>query len=172
MTSAERAAAGETAAHDLPVDRPDVAYARPVRHGVVGYVPGAFDLFHVGHLNILRRAGLVCDHLVAGVVSDDVALQQKGRRPVVPQEERLDIVRSLRCVDEAVMEWTTDKLATWERVGFDVLFKGDDWRGSEKWTRLEREFAERGVRVVYLPYTGYTSTTRLRELSGQGDAPA
>jgi glycerol-3-phosphate cytidylyltransferase len=141
-------------------------YLRPTRAGVVGYVPGVFDLFHIGHLNILRRASLACDHLIAGVVSDDTAAEQKGRLPVVPQQERLEIVASLRIVDEAVMEWTADKLATWERVGFDLLFKGDDWRGSDKWTRLEREFAERGVRVAYLPYTGYTSTTRLRGLTG------
>src|SRR5437763_16329085 len=98
------------------------AYSRPERWGLVGYVPGAFDLFHIGHLNILRRAQLSCDYLIAGVVSDDVALAQKGKLPVVPQQERLDIVASLRIVDEAVMEWTTDKLATWERDGFDVLF--------------------------------------------------
>jgi glycerol-3-phosphate cytidylyltransferase len=142
------------------------AYVRPPRSGVVGYVPGAFDLFHIGHLNILRRASLSCDHLIAGVVSDEVAQFQKGRRPVVPEQERLEIVQSMRMVDEAVIEWTTDKLVTWERVGFDVLFKGDDWRGSEKWTRLEAEFAPRGVRVAYLPYTGYTSTTKLRDLTG------
>ncbi len=141
-------------------------YVRPLRSGLVGYLPGAFDLFHIGHLNILRRASLSCDHLIAGVVSDEVALEQKGRYPVVPQQERLDIVASMRMVNEAVMEWTTDKLATWERVGFDVVFKGDDWVGSEKWMRLEREFAKRGVRVVYLPYTKYTSTTRLRQLTG------
>lgn len=145
---------------------PDLPYVRPPRVGLVGYVPGAFDLFHIGHLNILRRASMLCDHLIAGVVSDQTALVQKGRMPVVPEQERLDIVASLRIVDEAVMEWTPDKLATWERVGFDVLFKGDDWRGSTKWTQLEIEFAARGVRVAYLPYTGYTSTTRLRGLTG------
>jgi glycerol-3-phosphate cytidylyltransferase len=139
-------------------------YERPERTGLVGYVPGAFDLFHIGHLNILRRASMLCDHLIAGVVSDQTALEQKGRMPVVPEHERLDIVASIRCVDEAVMEWTTDKLATWERVGFDVLFKGDDWRGSPKWSALEVAFAGRGVRVAYLPYTGFTSTTRLRGL--------
>lgn len=141
-------------------------YVRPPRHGLVGYLPGAFDLFHIGHLNILRRASLSCDHLIAGVISDEVALQQKGRYPVVPEQERADIVASMRMVDEVAIEWTMDKLATWERVGFDVVFKGSDWVGSEKWTRLEREFALRGVRVVYLPYTKYTSTTRLRQLTG------
>lgn len=149
--------------------RPPIAAGtcRPRYHAsgrteLVGYAPGAYDLFHVGHLNLLRRVRLECDYLIAGVVSDAVALEQKGRLPVVPEEERLEIVASLDVVDEAVMEWTTDKLQTWERVRFDVIFKGSDWSGSPKWTALEREFAARGVRVVYLPYTQHVSTTILR----------
>jgi glycerol-3-phosphate cytidylyltransferase len=130
--------------------------------GVIGFAPGAFDLFHIGHLNILRRARLACDYLIAGVVSDDVALEQKGRRPAVDEYERLEIVASMRCVDEAVIEWSTDKLETWERVRFNAVFKGDDWKGSPKWEALTREFASRGVQVVYLPYTTHTSTTSLR----------
>lgn len=137
---------------------------RSHRPGLVGYAPGVFDLFHVGHLNVLRRARLQCDYLIAGVVSDGVALEQKGRLPVVPQEERLAVTAGMRFVDEAVMEWTSDKLHTWSLVGFDVIYKGDDWKGSAKWTRLERDFAQVGVRVVYLPYTRHTSSTLLREL--------
>lgn len=140
---------------------------RRPRTGLIGYAPGAFDMFHIGHLNVLRRSRLNCDYLIAGVVSDEVALLQKGQWPMVPQEERLAIVASMDFVDEAVMEWTTDKLVTWERVRFDVLFKGDDWKGSEKWNQLEREFAKVGVRVAYLPYTQATSTTRLRGLVGE-----
>jgi glycerol-3-phosphate cytidylyltransferase len=149
--------------------RPPIAsgHRRTVHPGsgrgeLVGYAPGAYDLFHVGHLNLLRRVRLECDYLIAGVVSDEVALTQKGRLPVVPQEERLEIVASLDVVDEAVMEWTTDKLETWERVRFDVIYKGSDWTGSAKWTELERQFALRGVRVVYLPYTEHVSTSILR----------
>ena len=133
------------------------------RAELVGYAPGAYDLFHVGHLNLLRRVRLECDYVIAGVVSDDVALARKGRLPVVPQEERLEIVAALDVVDEAVMEWTTDKLATWEQARFDVIYKGSDWAGSPKWTALERDFARRGVRVVYLPYTEHVSTTILRQ---------
>lgn len=140
------------------------ASTRP-RTGVVGYAPGAYDLFHVGHLNLLRRARLSCDHLIAGVVCDEVALQQKGRWPVVPEDERVAVVAAMDFVDEAVMELTTDKLLTWEAVRFDVVFKGDDWRGSAKWTALEADFAERGVRVHYLPYTEHTSTTKLRAVT-------
>jgi glycerol-3-phosphate cytidylyltransferase len=141
------------------------------RPAVVGYVPGVFDMFHIGHLNILRRARLQCDWLIAGVVSDEVAFQQKQHYPVIPEDERLDIVANIEFVDEAVMEWTTDKLATWERVGFDVIFKGDDWRGSEKWTRLEEEFRKVGVLVLYLPYTEHTSSTVLRALIADRDGP-
>lgn len=140
--------------------------ARP-RSGVVGYVPGVFDLFHIGHVNILRRASLRCDYLIAGVVSDDVALQQKGRVPVVAQRDRVDIVSSVRFVDDVFMETTTDKLVTWSDVRFDVIYKGDDWRGSPKWTALEARFAEVSVQVVYLPYTAEMSTTKLRSMLGQ-----
>jgi glycerol-3-phosphate cytidylyltransferase len=132
------------------------------RPELVGYVPGVFDLFHVGHLNMLRRARLECDVLVAGVVSDSVALAQKGRLPVVPESERLEIVESLDVVDGVHLETTTDKLATWEQVRFDIVFKGTDWEGSEKWTALARDFATRGVLVAYLPYTAHVSTTKLR----------
>jgi len=137
-------------------------HAASGRSELVGYAPGAYDLFHVGHLNLLRRVRLQCDYVIAGVVCDEVALAQKGRLPVVPQEERLEIVAALDVVDEAVMEWTTDKLATWEQVRFDVIYKGSDWAGSPKWTALERDFIRRGVRVVYLPYTEHVSTTILR----------
>ncbi|HEX5568775.1 MAG TPA: adenylyltransferase/cytidyltransferase family protein [Streptomyces sp.] len=128
----------------------------------VGYAPGVYDLFHVGHLNILRHARSQCDHLVAGVVSDEVATQVKGKPPVVPLTERLEIVRSVRFVDAAFVETVPDKLETWRQVRFDVIFKGDDWRGTEKGNRLERDFAAVGVQVVYFPYTVHTSSTLLR----------
>ncbi|MFP8964496.1 adenylyltransferase/cytidyltransferase family protein [Streptomyces nanhaiensis] len=128
----------------------------------VGYAPGVYDLFHVGHLNILRHARNRCDYLVAGVVSDEMARQAKGRPPVVPLTERLEIVRSIRFVDAAFVETVPDKLETWRQVRFDAIFKGDDWRGTEKGERLERDFAGVGVEVVYFPYTVHTSSTLLR----------
>ncbi len=129
----------------------------------IGYAPGVYDLFHVGHLNILSRARSLCDHLVAGVVSDELAQQVKGRAPVIPLAERLEIVRSVRHVDEAVAEVLPRKLDTWRQVGFDVIFKGDDWKGTAKGEALERDFAGVGVEVVYLPYTVHTSSTILRK---------
>ncbi len=142
------------------------------RRVLTGYVPGAFDLFHIGHLNLLRRARLECDRLIAGVVSDEVALTQKGRLPVVPQDERVEIVAALTMVDAVHLETTPDKLATWAQVGFDVVFKGDDWLGSPTWTALGREFAARGVRVVYLPYTRHVSTTLMRVHADPPGQPA
>ena len=128
----------------------------------IGYAAGAFDLFHVGHLNILKHAKSQCDFLIAGVVSDEMILETKGFRPFIPLAERLEIVSHVSFVDEARAEVKIDKLDTWRDVGFDVFFKGDDWRGTERGLRLEREFAEVGVEVVYFPYTVHTSSTQLR----------
>src|SRR4051812_17124254 len=112
---------------------------------VIGYAPGAYDLFHIGHLNLLRHARAYCDHLIAGVVSDEMLAHTKGRVPVVPLAERMEIVRSLRIVDEVHAEVVPDKLDTWRELGFDVIFKGDDWRGTPKGDKLERDFAAVGV---------------------------
>ena len=120
-------------------------------------------MFHVGHLNILRNARLACDRLIAGVVSDERAVLAKGRPPIVPQAERLEIVRGIRYVDEAVIEDVAEKLQMWELLRFDVIIKGDDWRGTPKGDKLERDFASVGVDVVYLPYTVRTSSTMLRK---------
>jgi glycerol-3-phosphate cytidylyltransferase len=131
---------------------------------VIGYVPGAYDMFHIGHLNILKRARLECDHLIAGVVTDEVLAKAKGRAPIVPHRERLEIVAGMGCVDEAVTDVSSDKFVMWERLKFDVLFKGDDWKGTEKGDRLEAALGAVGVRIVYFPYTVHTSSTALRRL--------
>ena len=137
----------------------------------VGYAAGAFDLFHVGHLNLLRHARQHCDHLVAGVVSDEMLALTKGITPVVSLAERLEIVSHIDVVDAVHAETVPDKLDVWQELRFDVFFKGDDWRGTEKGLRLEREFAAVGVEVVYFPYTVSTSSTALRRalriLSGE-----
>ncbi|MCZ2830224.1 adenylyltransferase/cytidyltransferase family protein [Modestobacter sp. VKM Ac-2986] len=137
---------------------------------VIGYAPGAYDLFHVGHLNILRHAAEHCDHLIAGVVSDEMLLLTKGRLPVVPLAERLEIVRNLRVVDGVHAEVVPDKIDTWREVEFDVVFKGDDWRGTAKGDKLEADFAAVGVAVHYFPYTMHTSSTQLRKALATLDA--
>ena len=128
----------------------------------VGYAPGVYDLFHIGHLNILRHASELCDRLIAGVVSDEMAMLAKGRAPIIPLAERLEIVRAIRYVDDAIVEVVPDKIETWRRVPFDVIFKGDDWKGTPKGRKLERDFSAVGVEVVYFPYTVHTSSTQLR----------
>ncbi len=128
----------------------------------IGYAPGAFDLFHVGHLNLLRQAKSQCDYLIAGVVSDEVLTACKGVTPVIPLAERLEIVRNVRFVDSAHPTTTADRLVIWHQLRFDVIFKGDDWRGTEKGDQLERAFAAIGVEVVYFPYTTSTSSSVLR----------
>ena len=139
----------------------------------IGYVPGVFDLFHIGHLNALRQARDLCDVLVAGIVADEVCEAVKGFRPFVPLEERLQIVDSLRLVDATYAETTTDKLDAWEQVGFHRIFKGDDWRDTPQGLALEERLATVDVEVVYFPYTMHTSSTALRraiELAGERTA--
>jgi glycerol-3-phosphate cytidylyltransferase len=131
----------------------------PIR---VGYAAGAYDLFHIGHLNLLRRAKAECDFLIAGVVSDDLLERRRGRSAVIPLAERLEIVSAIGFVDRAVAETHMDKLDTWRDLRFDVFFKGDDWRGTRKGKDLERSFSRVGVQVVYFPYTIDTSSTVLR----------
>lgn len=129
---------------------------------LVGYAPGVYDLFHIGHLNILRHAKERCDYLIAGVVSDEMCHWAKGHVPFIPLVERLEIVRHVAFVDEVHAEVVPDKLDTWDVLHFDRIFKGDDWRGTAKGDRLEADFAPLGVEVVYLPYTAHTSSTELR----------
>jgi glycerol-3-phosphate cytidylyltransferase len=131
---------------------------------LIGYVPGVFDLFHVGHLNVLRQARELCDVLVAGVVSDEVCTSVKGVAPFVPLEERIAVVDAIGIVDATYAELTTDKVDAWHEVGFQRLFKGDDWKGTERGLALEGRLAPHGVEVVYFPYTVHTSSTHLRAL--------
>lgn len=128
----------------------------------VAYVSGVFDMFHVGHLNLIRRARERCDVLVVGVLTDSETARTKGRWSVVPEQERREIVASVRWVDEALLDPSVDKRVAWRMRPFDVLFKGDDWQGTERGRRFELQLAEVGARVEYLPYTQHTSTTQLR----------
>lgn len=137
---------------------------------LVGYVPGGFDMLHIGHLNILRASRQRCDRLVVGVTTDEALLEMKGRGPVVPHHERMEIVAQLRFVDDVVTDYSSDKRVAWHAHPFDVLFKGDDWQDTIKGFRLELELSEVGARVIYLPYTPSTSSTMLREFLTAGSA--
>lgn len=141
----------------------------------IGYAAGAFDLFHVGHLNLLRHAKQHCDVLIAGVVSDEMLREVKGIEPVIPTNERAEIVRNLRFVDQVFIETTPSKIDAWRDVHFTHFFKGDDWRGTPKGLLLEEQFAAVGVEIQYLPYTMHTSSTVLRRalaaLTGSASLP-
>lgn len=128
----------------------------------VGYSSGVFDMFHVGHLNLLRRSRNYCRHLVVGVASDEYVEGLKGRPPVVPCDERIDIISALGIVDEVIIDRSEDKIAVWQQRPFDVIFKGSDWQGTPKGYRLERAMAAVEVEVVYFPYTRHTSSSMLR----------
>ena len=130
---------------------------------LTGYVPGGFDMLHIGHLNILREAAKRCDRLIAGVATDESLYAMKNRYPVIGFDERLEIVGALRVVDLAVPDTSQDKRLAWQANHFDVIFKGSDWQGTAKGARLEAEMAEVGAEVVYMPYTLSTSSTMLRE---------
>jgi choline-phosphate cytidylyltransferase/glycerol-3-phosphate cytidylyltransferase len=129
---------------------------------VIGYTTGVFDLFHVGHVNVLRNAKSMCDRLVVGVTVDAL-VSYKSKRAVIPFEERIEIVRACKYVDLAVPQETMDKLDALNRYKFNVMFVGDDWYRSEKWQEIDGHFSERGVRVIYFPYTKTTSSTVINQ---------
>ncbi|WP_299929929.1 adenylyltransferase/cytidyltransferase family protein [uncultured Pelagimonas sp.] len=129
---------------------------------VIGYTTGVYDMFHIGHLNLLLRAREQCDHLIVGVTTDALAQARKGQAPVIPQADRMAIVGALACVDTVVEQQDMDKYAAWQKLGFHRMFVGDDWKGHPKWVALEETLAPHGVEIVYFPYTAHVSTTRLR----------
>ena len=131
---------------------------------VVGFVPGVWDLFHIGHLNILRASAERCDRLIAGVLVDEVVVESKGHLPIVPWVERFEIVRNIRCVDDAIQDPSLDKRVAHGIKPFDVLFKGTDWKGTDRGDLLQARVAEVGARVEWLPYTDHTSSTMLRDV--------
>ena len=130
----------------------------------IGYATGVFDLFHIGHLNIIKRAKEQCEYLIVGVTTDEEAIRVKNKKAIIPFEERLEIVQSIRYVDEAVPEDNTDKLDAWKKYHYNVIFKGDDWKDTPKWKNYEKEFTKLEVEVVYFPYTEGTSSTLLSDV--------
>ena len=127
---------------------------------IIGYTAGVFDLFHIGHLNLLRNAKGMCDRLIVGVSTDDL-VKYKGKTPVIPFCDRIEIIRSLRCVDAVVAQENMDKLQMCKKLKASVMFVGDDWYQSEKWQEYEEEFAKEGIRIVYFPYTKNVSSTQI-----------
>lgn len=130
----------------------------------IGYTTGVFDMFHIGHLNILKRSKEQCDYLIVGVSTDEVVRSYKNKTPIIPFEERIAIVRELKCVDLAVPQTSMNKMEAWEKYHFDALFHGSDWKGSNMYNKLIEEFSTVGVDVVFLPHTENVSSTLLSEV--------
>lgn len=127
----------------------------------IGYTTGVFDMFHVGHLNILLNAKQNCEFLIVGVTTDEL-VSYKNSKAIIPQQERMEILRNIKCVDMVVSQKDMDKMSAWEEYKFDVMFVGSDWKGTDKWNKLEEDFSEIGVDILYFPYTKSTSSTYLR----------
>ena len=138
---------------------------------IIGYTSGVFDLFHIGHLNLLKNAKGMCDRLIVGVTTDDLSLY-KGKKPLIPFEDRIEIIRSIKYVDAAVPQETMDKTEMCKKIKASMLFVGDDWYNTPKWDVIEQKLKELGIKVIYFPYTkGVSSTvisTALREVRGWG----
>jgi glycerol-3-phosphate cytidylyltransferase len=130
----------------------------------IGYTTGVFDLFHIGHLNILKRARLECDYLIVGITTDELAFSVKKKNPVIPFQERMEIIEAIKFVDEVVPQTTYDKFEAWNNLKFDRMFVGDDWKGTDEWIKIEKIFSKKNVEIIYFPYTTHTSSSKLREV--------
>lgn len=128
---------------------------------IIGYTTGVYDMFHIGHLNILEKAKSMCDYLIVGVSTDELVQKEKNKTPVISYAERAEIVGSIRYVDQVVPQENKNKKEAWEKLHFDKMFVGSDWQGSSQWKKFEEEFAPLGVEIVYLPHTDGISSTQL-----------
>ena len=128
---------------------------------LVGYTTGVFDMFHIGHLNIIRRAKERCDYLIVGVSTDELVQKEKGKTPVIPFEERVSIVKAIRYVDKVVSQPDKNKLSAWKIYHFDKMFVGSDWKGTPQWMEYEKQFTPLGVEIVYFPHTDGISSADL-----------
>jgi len=129
----------------------------------IGYTTGVYDMFHVGHLNILRRAKEQCDYLIVGVSTDELVESYKNKKPVIPFEDRAKIIEAIRYVDKVVPQTTMNKYDAWKEYRFDVIFHGDDWKNSQLYNEIEKKLRNEGVEFVYFPYTKGVSSSVLRE---------
>jgi glycerol-3-phosphate cytidylyltransferase len=128
-----------------------------------GYTTGVYDMFHIGHLNLLKRASDQCEELIVGVTTDEL-VSYKNTEAIIPHDERMEIVKNIKGVSKVVSQETMDKMAAWKKLKFDVMFVGSDWKGTPTWNKYEKQFSEIGVDIVYFPYTKGTSSTKLREI--------
>ena len=134
----------------------------------IGYTTGVYDMFHIGHLNVIKRAKDQCD-LIVGVTTDELCYKRKKKYPIICEEDRMAIIRELRCVDEVVVQEDMNKLAAVKKYNADAVFVGSDWKGTDTWIKYEKQFAEVGCTVVYLEHTDGISSTILREKLNKGE---
>jgi len=132
-----------------------------VNKKIIGYTTGVFDLFHIGHLNILKRAKEQCDYLIVGISTDELVEHYNNRKPIIPFEERIEIVAAIKYVDRAVVQRNIDKLAAWRELNFNILFHGDDWKNTPMYNEIEKQFHSIGVNLIFFPYTQGTSSTMI-----------
>lgn len=137
-------------------------YKRGDEKLTIGYTSGVYDLFHVGHLNLLKNAKGLCDKLIVGVTSDEL-VSYKNKKAIIPHLERMEIVRSVKFVDAVVPQDSMDKFKMWQQLKFDVMFVGDDWFETDKWRELDRRFKSVGVKIIYFPYTKGVSSTLINK---------
>lgn len=131
---------------------------------IIGYTTGVFDLFHIGHLKILKRAKEMCDELIVGVTTDELTEKRKSKKPIIPFNERVEIVKSIKYVDSVVPQKEINELKDQEHLKFNIIFKGDDWKNNERWKTIKKEFEKRNVKVVFFSYTKTTSSTVIRKI--------
>lgn len=134
-----------------------------MKEKIIGYTTGVFDMFHIGHLNILKNAKARCDYLIVGVSTDEVVESYKNHLPIIPFEERFEIVSAIKYVDQVVPQTSMNKMEAYKKLKFDVIFHGSDWKGSDMYNKIVEDFSKIGVDVVFLPHTEGTSSTMLRE---------
>lgn len=130
---------------------------------IIGYTTGVYDMFHIGHLNIIKRAKEQCDYLIVGVSTDELVKRDKDKTPVIPFEERIEIIKALKYVDEVVPQNNKNKMEAWKKFHFNRMFVGSDWKGTEQWNKFENEFSPLGVEIIYLPHTDGISSTILTD---------
>lgn len=130
---------------------------------IIGYTTGVFDMFHIGHLNILERAKEECDYLIVGVSTDELVEREKKKKPIVSFENRKRIVSAIKYVDKVVPQTNKDKLEAWQKYQFNKMFVGSDWKGTDAWNEYEKQFSEVGVEIIYFPHTDGISSTILRD---------
>ncbi|MGV1034459.1 MAG: adenylyltransferase/cytidyltransferase family protein [Microbacteriaceae bacterium] len=139
-----------------------LSYLSLYKSVIIGYTTGVFDMFHVGHLRLLKRAAELCDQLIVGVNTDELSAEYKGKRPIVPFDERCEIVAAISYVNRVIPQAQLDKLTAWQTIQFDRIFVGSDWQGSDRWNATEQQLIPLGVEVMYLPYTTHISSSKLR----------